>query len=276
VVRLTRATPGPDPDLVSWDPSRQVLDASALAGIDAVIHLGGASVDTRWTDEHKRAIRSSRVDSTALLARTIATLRAPPSVFIVASAIGLYGDRGDEILDEQSELGTGFLADVGRAWEAAAAPARDAGVRTVHTRFGVVLARSGGALAKMIPPFELGAGGKFGQGTQWMSWIARDDVVRAIELILATPTVAGVVNVTAPNPVANAEFVRTLAHVLHRPAVATIPAFALRLLFGELADAALLASQRVLPGALQQAGFSFQYPFLEAALRHELGKDGKS
>jgi uncharacterized protein (TIGR01777 family) len=236
----------------------------------AVVHLGGVSVDARWTPQHKRAIMSSRVESTALLARTIASLEQRPAVFLVASAVGIYGDRGDEVLDERSQLGKGFLADVGRAWEGAADPARAAGIRTVHTRFGVVLSRDGGALAKMLPPFELGAGGKVASGTQWMSWVARSDAVAAMLALLDSKPLAGAVNITAPNPVTNADFARTLGRVLHRPSMATMPAFALRLMYGELVDAALLASQRVLPRALLQSGFDFQYPTLELALRSEL------
>jgi uncharacterized protein (TIGR01777 family) len=241
-----------------------------LAGVSAVVHLGGVSVDARWSTEYKRSIMSSRVDSTALLARTIARLDSRPTTLVVASAVGIYGDRGDEVLDEQSATGAGFLADVGRAWEAAAEPARGAGVRTVHTRFGVILARGGGALAKMLPPFELGAGGKVAHGTQWMSWVARSDAIAAVLALLDGLPLDGPVNVTAPNPVTNAEFARTLGRVLRRPALATIPAFALRLMYGELADAALLASQRVMPSALRRAGFEFRYPVLEECLRAEL------
>jgi len=259
-------------DTIAWDPSRGVFDPASLEGVDVVIHLGGVPVDARWTSAYKRAIASSRVESTALLARALARVRPPSATFVAASAVGIYGDRGDETLDETSTLGTGFLADVGRAWEAAAGPARDAGIRTIHPRFGIVLARQGGALAKMLPPFELGAGGKIGSGTQWQSWIARHDVVRAIEFLIDSESIAGPVNVTAPAPVSNADFARTLAHVLRRPALATIPAFALRLVYGELADAALLASQRAVPAVLERAGFVFAYPTLDAALRHELGR----
>jgi uncharacterized protein len=272
VVRVLRDGSGPTSDTIAWDPARAVLDAASLAGLDAVVHLGGVSVDERWTGEYKRAIMTSRVDSTALLARALATLRPAPTVFIAASAVGIYGDRGDEILDERSPPGTGFLADVGRAWEAAASPARDAGIRTVHARFGVVLSRAGGALAKMLPIFELGAGGTIGHGSQWMSWIARDEVVRIIEYALETTAVSGPVNVTAPTPVTNAEFTKTLGHVLHRPTIATVPAFVLRLAYGELADAALLASQRVVPRVLEQLGFAFQYPTLDVALRRAIEK----
>ncbi len=269
VIRVTR-TAGTGAGTAQWDPARGLLDPAALAGVDAVIHLAGAPIDTRWTPEYKRTIRTSRVDSTALLARTLASLRPRPSVLLSASAVGIYGDRGDTELDEASTLGDGYLADVGRAWEAAAAPARDAGIRVVHPRLGLALARGGGALAKMLPPFELGAGGKIGRGTQWMSWIARDDLVEALEFILRTPALSGPVNVTSPNPVTNAEFARTLGQVLHRPAVATIPPFVVRLLYGELADAGLLTSQRAVPRRLLAAGFVFGHPTLESALRHEL------
>jgi uncharacterized protein len=272
VVGIVRRAPTVTAGVIRWDPDRGVLDPAALAGIDAVVHLGGVPVDARWTAGYKRAIMTSRVASTTLLARAIAQLRPAPAAFIVASAVGIYGDRGDEILDERSTLGSGFLADVGRAWEAAAAPATNAGVRTVHTRFGIVLARAGGALAKMLPPFELGAGGKLGPGTQWMSWIAREDAVGVIEYVLTAGNLAGPVNVTAPSPVTNAEFTRTLGQVIHRPTVATVPAFALRLMFGELADAALLASQRAVPRVLEAMGYAFQYPRLDGALQKALEK----
>jgi uncharacterized protein (TIGR01777 family) len=259
-------------DAIRWDPGRGVLDPKALDGVEGVVHLGGVTVDARWTADYKRAIKSSRVDSTALLARTLAQLRPAPRVLVAASAIGIYGDRGDEVLDERSALGSGFLADVARAWEAAASPARDAGIRTVHTRFGIVISRGGGALAKMLPAFELGAGGKIGPGTQWMSWVLREDAIRGIEYALDNTGASGPINVTSPSPVTNAEFAKTLGHVLRRPTVAMIPAFALRLAYGELADAALLASQRVIPRALTNMTFAFEFPALEGALRRALGK----
>ena len=272
VTTIVRAGGRIGPDAVRWDPARGELEARALNGVEAVVHLGGVPVDARWTADYKRAIRSSRVESTALLAHTLAQLHPAPRAFVIASAVGVYGDRGDEILDENSALGSGFLADVGREWEAAAEPARDAGIRTVHARFGIVLSRAGGALARMLPPFELGAGGKIGPGTQWMSWVVREDAIRAIGYALETSAVSGPVNVTSPKPVTNAEFAKILGHVLRRPTVATVPAFALRLAFGELADAALLASQRVLPRVLTKLQFAFQYPELEAGLRRALGK----
>jgi uncharacterized protein len=275
VLRVTRAPvqkAGTVPGLVHWDPVRGVLDPAALANVDVVIHFAGAPVDERWTPEHKRAIRESRVNGTALVARTIAKLEPRPRLLISGSAVGIYGNRGDTVLDEQSKTGSDFLAEAAVAWEAAAAPARDAGIRTVYSRFGIVLSRAGGALARMLPPFELGAGGKLGPGTQWMSWIAIDDVVGAVQFAIDSPTLAGPMNVTAPNPVTNAEFAKALGHALHRPSVATVPLFALRLMFGELADAALVASQRALPHALERGGFVFRYPTLDAALAQVLRK----
>jgi len=272
VVPLVRGDARNSAGSIRWDPGRGLLDPRALDGFEAVVHLAGVPVDARWTADYKRAIRSSRVDSTALLTRTLVQQRPTPRVFLVASAVGIYGDRGDEILDEHSALGSDFLAEVGRAWEAAADPAQNAGIRTVHTRFGIVLSRAGGALARMLPPFELGAGGKIGPGTQWMSWVAREDAIRGIVYALENSAVSGPINVTSPSPVTNGEFARTLGHVLRRPTVATIPAFALRLAFGELADAALLASQRVVPRALTGQQFTFQYAELEPALRRALGK----
>ena len=244
-----------------------------MSGVTAVVHLSGAPVDERWTTARKRDIRSSRIDSTALLARTLAAMRTAPRVFVSASAIGYYGDRDDDTVDESAPAGSGFLAQVSREWEDAATPARDAGIRTVHPRFGVVLGRGGGALAKLVPVFEVGAGGKIGHGNQWMSWIARTDVVRALCFLLSADAVHGPANLTAPYPVRNAEFAKVLGHVMHRPAVATVPAFAVRLVYGELADEALLAGQRVFPRVLEAAGFAFEYPHLEGAFRHELGRE---
>lgn len=272
VVRLTRTPPAGE-DAVFWDPAQGRLDPAALPGVTAVVHLSGAPVDERWTAARKRDIRSSRIESTTLLARTLASMRPAPGVFLSASAMGYYGDRKDDTVDESAPPGNGFLAQVAREWEDAAAPARDAGIRTVHPRFGIVLGRGGGALAKLVPVFELGAGGKIGHGNQWMSWIARTDVVRALGFLLSAETVHGPANLTAPYPVRNAEFAKVLGHVMHRPAVATVPAFVVRLMYGELADEALLAGQRVVPRVLEEAGFSFEYPHLEGAFRHELGRE---
>jgi uncharacterized protein (TIGR01777 family) len=275
VHRLVRRAPDParaHPD-IRWNPDAGTIDARALEGMDAVIHLAGANVGERWTDAHRRAIRESRVRGTALLAETLARLERRPATFVSASAIGIYGDRGAEVLDETSTLGDGFLADVGRVWESSADAARGAGIRVVHPRIGIVLSARGGALARMLPPFRLGLGGRLGSGRQWMSWIALDDVLGGLLHVLATPTLVGPVNFTAPAPVTNAEFTRVLGRVLSRPAFAFVPEAALSLAFGaEMARAVLLASQRVLPRALEASGFRFRFPALEPALRFELGR----
>lgn len=257
---------------VRWDPARGTLDEAALAGVDAVIHLAGASVAERWTEANRRAIRDSRVQGTRLIAEACARMRPRPEVLVSASAIGIYGSRGDEWLDEGSATGDDFLADVGRAWEAAADPARQAGIRVVHPRIGIVLNPGGGALAKMVPPFVAGVGGRLGDGAQWMSWISREDLVGALHFALQAGALEGPVNVVAPEPVTNATFAATLGRVLHRPAVAPVPAFVLRTLFGEMADGTILASQRVRPSALERAGFRFLHPTLTGALRFELGR----
>ena len=259
-----------EPGDIRWDPARGQLDRSALDGMDAVINLSGAPVAQRWSAEHKQAIRASRIDSTSLIARTIAGSARPPRVLLSGSAVGIYGDRGDEALDESSAPGRDFLSQVARDWEHATEPARAAGARVALLRTGVVLSARGGALAKLLPPFRLGVGGALGSGSQWMSWITLDDELRAIEHALRTTGLHGPVNLVSPNPVTNHVFVEALGHVLSRPALVPVPAFALRLLFGEMADATILASQRVSPTALLASGFSFQQPALEGALRHEL------
>jgi uncharacterized protein (TIGR01777 family) len=241
--------------------------------VDAAVHLAGESVAAgRWTPEAKRRIRDSRVLGTRLLAESLARLRRPPRVLVSASAIGIYGDRGDTPLDESSALGADFLAGVGKEWEAAAGPASDAGIRVVQLRFGIVLAREGGALARMLTPFKLGVGGPLGSGRQWMSWIAIDDAVGAILAVLTNEAARGPVNAVAPEPVRNAEFAARLGAALHRPSVLPAPAFALRALFGELADGALLASQRVVPARLTALGYRFKYPTLPEALEAILGR----
>jgi uncharacterized protein (TIGR01777 family) len=255
---------------IRWDPIEGRLDAAALDGIDAVIHLAGESLaDGRWTADRKAVLRQSRVASTRLLATTIASRPTPPKVLICASAIGFYGDRGDEELDEQSPGGTGFLADLVRDWEGSADPARAAGIRVVHARFGVILSREGGALAKMVGPFKLGLGGPFGDGQQWLSWVAMADVLGILTMALDDHRLAGPVNVTAPNPSRNHDFATALGAELGRPAVVPIPAFALRLALGEMADEALLFSSRVLPRRALDAGYRFRFPELRAAL-HEV------
>ena len=271
VVRLVRRAANTGE--IMWDPKAGVLSASALEGADAVIHLSGAGIgDKRWTSSYKREILESRTITTSLIANTIANMSRKPSVFLCGSAIGIYGPRGDEQLTEVSTNGTSFLADVCEQWEAAAKPASDAGVRTVLLRTGIVLTTKGGALKKQLPLFQLGLGGKFGNGKQWQSWISIDDEVGAIEHLL-TANVSGAVNLTAPNPVTNAEFTSTLARVVKRPAFLPIPPFAPKaILGGELADALLFTGQRVLPAALNASGYQFVHPTLEVALRALLKK----
>jgi len=258
---------------VQWNPATGTVDAAALDGVDAVVHLAGASVAVRWTANARRQILESRTLGTRLIAGAMAASAAPPAVLVSASAIGFFGERGDAILDESSPGGDGFLAEVVRQWEAAADPARAAGIRTVHPRFGIVLNPAGGALQKLLTPFRLGAGGRIGTGAQWMSWVALHDVVRALTFALDTDAILGAVNVVAPQPVTNAEFAATLARVLGRPALLPVPAMALRALFGQMADETLLASQRVHPVRLEAAGFRFDHPALDEALRFEIGVD---
>jgi uncharacterized protein (TIGR01777 family) len=256
---------------VLWSPSRGELNAPELEGHDAAIHLAGDPIaEGRWTDEKKRRIRESRVQGTTLLSDSIARLAAPPRALLTASAVGYYGDRGAKLLTETSAPGADFLAGVCREWEASAEAARAARIRVVHLRFGVVLSGAGGALTKMLTPFKMGVGGKIGSGEQYMSWIALDDAVGAILHALAHEELEGAANVVAPHPVTNAEFTKTLGGVLNRPTIFFVPAFAARLAFGEMADAALLASQRVEPARLKATGYNFKYPELDAALRHAL------
>jgi uncharacterized protein (TIGR01777 family) len=274
VSRVVRGRPAVGTRDIEWDPAHGKLDPESLEGFDAVVHLSGEPIDHRWTAGHKAKIRRSRVDTTRLLATTMASLGRPPRVFVSTSAIGIYGNRGNEWLDESSSHGSDFLARICEEWEAAADPARDAGIRVVHPRFGVIVSPDGGALGKLLAPFRLGAGGKAGSGDQWLSWVARDDATGAIRFLIDDPDISGPVNVVAPNPETNERFAKTLGHVLGRPAVTPVPAIALRLMFGaEMADATVLASQRVRPKALDEHGFRFQFPYLEAALRHELGKE---
>jgi uncharacterized protein (TIGR01777 family) len=274
VVRLVRRGPAVPGKEVVWGPEVGSIDARGVEGLDALVHLAGENIAARrWTAAQKARIRDSRVVGTRLLAETLARLESPPKVWICASAIGFYGDRGDDELDESSGPGTGFLADVCQAWESATVPAQQPGVRVVCLRIGVVLSAAGGALAKMLLPFKLGLGGRIGSGQQYMSWIAVDDAVRAIVHGILTDACAGPINAVAPEPASNAEFTKTLGRVLRRPTIFPMPAFAARLAFGEMADELLLASTRVRPARLSQTGFSFQFPNLEAALRHVLGRD---
>lgn len=272
VIRLVRS-PQPSREPQSeWNPSTGVLNAGELDGVDAVVHLAGESIaDGRWTDERKRRIRESRVTGTRLLCESLARLPKPPRVIVCASAIGYYGDRGDETLTESSAKGSGFLAQLCEEWERATEPAARRGIRVVLLRIGVVLSPAGGALAKMLPPFRLGLGGPLGHGRQVMSWIAIDDAIGAIHHALVTDRLQGPVNLAAPHPVTNQEFTRVLGRVLARPAVLPVPPFALRLLFGELADEALLAGAKVLPARLLDTGYAFRFPELDPALRHLLG-----
>ena len=255
---------------VVWDAERSELPGSALVGVDAVVNLAGAPIAQRWTAERKHDIRASRVMGTEKLARAIAALEQKPRVLLNGSAVGYYGDRGDEVLSEPSAPGHDFLAGVCVEWERAATPAADAGVRVVLLRTGVVLSKEGGALAKLLPPFRLGMGGPLGGGEQWMSWIALEDHLRAIEHCLFVDQVRGAANLVAPNPVRNSHFATTLGRVLARPALIPVPAIALTLMYGEMARATLLASQRALPDALAAAGFDFHQPTLEGALRSVL------
>jgi uncharacterized protein (TIGR01777 family) len=249
---------------IIWDPLT-TIPPSLVSGFDAVIHLSGESVAGRWTPAKKRRIRESRVVSTKNLSQALAGAAKQPGVFLCASAIGYYGTRGEEILTEESPSGTGFLAEVSREWETATRAANDAGIRTVNLRIGIVLSRNGGALKPMLLPFRLGLGGKIGSGRQWWSWIHIDDLISAVWHILQTQS-AGPVNMTAPHPATNAEFTRTLANALHRPAVLPIPAFAARLAFGEFADEGLLASATVKPEKLLASGFDFKFAQLSDAL----------
>lgn len=272
VLRVTRR-PAPGSSDVGWDPSRGRLDAERLEGADAVVHLAGESLFAlRWTQAKKRAIRESRVRGTELLARTLARLERGPRVLVSASAVGFYGDRGDESLDESSDPGEGFLADVCRAWERATRPAADAGLRVVRARLGVILTAAGGALGSMLPPFQAGLGGRLGDGRQLTSWISSDDAVAALHFLLQRDDLSGPVALTAPGAVSNAELTRTLGRVLGRPTLLPVPAPAVRAALGEMADELLLASTRVHPAVLEGAGFGFSHPDLEAALRLELGR----
>lgn len=274
VLQLVRHAPA-TPSQLQWDPAANpsLAEPDNLENLTAAIHLSGSNVAAhRWTDAYKREMTVSRVQSTNSLATTLARLQNPPQTLLIASAIGIYGNRNDELLDESSTPGSGFLADLCQQWEAASQPALEAGIRVVHLRFGVVLAqgRNSGALARLVPIFRLGLGGPLGFGHRsqhlWMSWISLTDAIAAIHFLLDTPTLSGAVNLTAPNPVTNTQFTQALARQLHRPAILPVPAFALRLAFGQMANDTLLASARVLPARLTAAGFQFKHPTIEQAL----------
>lgn len=273
VTQLVRRVPQTAGEL-QWNPAAAITiaDTGPIEGLDAAIHLSGANLSARrWTPAYRREMTASRVDSTRALATLLAGLRSPPRAILVASAIGIYGDRGDEVLDESSAPGAGLLADLCRAWEAASAPAVAAGIRVVHLRVGVVLAPGAGALAMMLPIFRLGIGGRLGSGKQWMSWVSLTDLVAAVRFLLESPSLHGAVNVSSPEPVTNAMFTGSLARQLHRPALLAVPAFALRLALGPMADEALLSSARVLPRKLVDAGFRFAQPSIDKALRQAIG-----
>jgi uncharacterized protein (TIGR01777 family) len=275
LTRLVRKSRPESQQEICWSPqsSPAMADAAQLEGFDAVIHLSGANIGAhRWTAAYKREIVESRVQSTHALAQLLAGLKNPPRAFLCASATGIYGNRGDEILTESSAPGSGFLAETCVQWEAAAQPAKDAGIRVVHLRFGAGLSLEGGALAKLLPIFRMGLGGKLGSGKQWMSWMSLPDMVSAIFHIIQEAQLSGPVNMVSPILVTNAEFTRTLANVLHRPAIFTVPAFALRIVVGEMADEAVLASTRVLPARLAETGFHFQHARLALALESLLAK----
>lgn len=268
ILAITRQKNLPSPfTTVYWNPERQELEASALEGIDGVVHLAGETIAERWSAKKKELIRSSRVEGTKLLVEGLKSLSKRPPVLVSSSAIGFYGRRGDEELDEQSAPGTGFLTEVCQAWEAESVRAEELGMRVVRLRTGIVLSTKGGALAQMLLPFKLGLGGPIGNGTQWMSWVHIDDVVGGFHFALHQPEFGGVANLTAPQPARNAEFTKALGQALSRPAFLPAPGFALKLVFGEMAQHLLLDGQKVLPRRLEQAGYKFQHPGLAEALQ---------
>ncbi|HXD31787.1 MAG TPA: TIGR01777 family oxidoreductase [Pyrinomonadaceae bacterium] len=272
VYSLVRGAPKSDLE-IEWHPNHADLKVSDIEGMDVVVHLAGESIaEGRWSDDKKKRIRDSRVNGTAMLSRALVKLNRPPQVFVCASAIGYYGSRGDEVLTEASSPGDDFLSSVCVEWEQATEPASNKGIRTVKARFGIILSTDGGALAKMLPPFRMGVGGRVGDGKQWMSWIALDDVVSGLRFVIETDEMSGPVNFVAPNPVTNSEFTKSLGKALSRPTIFPIPAFAVRLAFGEMADALLLSSTRVNPVELTKAGYDFSHPHLAEALQSVLAK----
>ena len=270
VIKLVRGSASDTPGKATWDPDAVRIDLSSAGTLDAVVHLAGEPIAKRWTPDMKRRIRDSRVKGTRLLSDALARLPAPPKVLVCASATGWYGDRGEEWLDESSDPGRGFLAETCQEWEAAAAAAREAGIRVVHLRIGLVLSPKGGALAKMLPVFRLGLGGRLGSGRAYWSWITLDDLLEVIQHALANEALRGAVNAVSPHPVTNAEFTKTLGGVLRRPAILPVPRFAVELLFGEMGREAMLASFRVKPAKLIETGFKFQFSELAPAFRHLL------
>jgi uncharacterized protein (TIGR01777 family) len=273
VAHLVRPGGDASPGDVRWDPASSFVNLDAMTGTDAVVNLNGASIGGgRWSPPRKKLLRSSRIDSTRVLEDALSRMKQKPRVFVSASAVGYYGDRGDEILTESSSSGSDFLSALARDWEAEAIRAQSLGIRTVITRFGIILSAKGGALPRMLTPFKLGAGGRLGGGKQWMSWVALEDVVGALRAAITSDQLSGPVNLVAPNPVRNSEFTQVLASVLHRPAIFPVPAFALRLALGEMADALLLSSQRVEPERLSANRYAFQFENLEPALHAILAK----
>src|SRR5690348_2812872 len=273
IVRLVRRPAAPGEGVAVWDPGAGKLDHSALNGTDAVIHLAGESIHAlRWTQRRKKRIRSSRVRGTQLLSEALAQLAAPPRVLVSASGVNFYGSSSDEVLTEESPAGSDFLSAVCREWEAATEPARQRGIRVENLRIGMVLSANGGALPAMLPAFKAGMGGKLGSGQQFVSWIAIDDLTRAVSHVLATESLSGPVNAVSPNPVPNLEMTRSLGNVLNRPTLLPLPASGVRAIFGEMGDALLLASLRVAPRRLLDSGFTFRFADFESALRHVLSR----
>jgi uncharacterized protein (TIGR01777 family) len=271
VVKLVRREPAAA-DERRWDPTTHTLDPALLDPADAVVHLAGAGIgDKRWSEDYKQEVLRSRIDGTTTIATAIAQCTSPPKVLLSSSAVGWYGDTGDEAVDESAPNGQGFLADLVRQWEAATAPAQAADVRVVHARTGVVLSADGGALGKVLPLFKLGLGGRLGSGRQWMSWISIADQITAMRFLLERSDLSGPVNVTAPEPVRNRDYTKALARALRRPALAVVPAAALRVALGEFADEGVLVSQRVVPARLEDAGFLFTYADIDSALRAIVG-----
>ncbi|MHC4554093.1 MAG: TIGR01777 family oxidoreductase [Planctomycetota bacterium] len=266
LLRLIRQTQIAHSDEVFWNLPDNFIDHSKLTNLDAVIHLAGENLFGRWNEKKKQAIHDSRIKSTAFLAQTVAAKEHKPKVLICASAIGYYGDRGELECTETTEAGDGFLTTVCREWEQATLPASEAGIRVVNLRFGVVLGKEGGSLAKMLPAFKMGMGGPLGDGQQWVSWVSIDDAVRAVEFSLNNENLSGPVNVVSPQPVRNKEFAQAIGHALHRPEVVPVPKRMLKFMLGEMADETVLASTKVLPHKLQSKGFSFEHPDLETAL----------
>ncbi len=272
VFKLVRIRADLKPNEIGWDLKRGVIDSSALEGFDAIVHLAGENLMGRWTEDKKKKILDSRINSTKLLCKAISELKQPPGVLISASAIGYYGNQGEQILTESSPKGQGFLADLCEQWEKATQAAEKKGVRTIHLRTGLVLSPKGGGLKQMLLPFQLGLGGQIGNGRQYMSWIAMDDMIGIIYYAMRYTSLSGPINAVSPYPVTNYEFTKTLGAVLHRPTFLSLPDFALRWIFGEMADALLLSSQRVRPEAVIESRFRFEYPKLEEALEYLLEK----